>query len=136
MKKNRIISLIVIAMMMFVALACEFSVSTANIQSAKLSSDKSGSGLTTVFSQDDVFWCLVQLANAPDDTTLKAVWTGVEVEGEEPNTLIDQSESTVAENSSYMTFSLTNDGLWPTGKYKIDLYLNDKLERTLEFTVQ
>jgi len=49
--------------------------------------------------------------------------------------LIDEAEIT-AEEGNIFTFDLTNNGLWPVGKYKVDLYLNDKLDRTLEFEVQ
>jgi hypothetical protein len=38
--------------------------------------------------------------------------------------------------SGSVHFDLSNNGLWPVGKYKVDIFLNDNLERTLEFTVQ
>ena len=119
--------------MLAAALACGGSVSTASISSAQMATDDAGTQPTTVFTQDQVFYCVVQLANAPDDTKLKAVWTAVEVEGEQPNTIIDQSEITTSKPAY---FHLTNQGLWPKGKYKVDLYLNDKLDRSLEFQVQ
>jgi hypothetical protein len=74
------------------------------------------------------------LPNAPDDTKVKAVWTAVSVEGADPNTLIDQTELT--SGGGALTFNLSNAGPWPTGQYKVELYLNDKLDRTLEFQVQ
>jgi hypothetical protein len=121
--------------MLVVSLACGGSFSTAKISSAKMTADSEGTKETTVFSQDQTFYCIVNLANAPEDTKLKAVWTAVEVEGEQPNLLIDQAEMTSG-NQNVFTFNLTNNQLWPTGKYKVDLYLNDKLDRTLEFTVE
>ena len=124
-----------VVVMMLLALACNFSFSTAKIASAKLTADKEGTQETAAFAPDQTFYCIVNLANAPEDTKLKAVWTAVEVEGEQPNVLIDQTETT-AGNQNVFTFSLTNDQLWPVGKYKVDLYLNDKLDRTLEFEVR
>jgi hypothetical protein len=116
-------------------LACEFSASTANIASATLSASESGSPATTTFTPDQgTFYLIAELANAPDDTKVKAVWTAVEAEGVDPNFEIDQSELT--SGSGTLTFNLSNDGLWPTGRYKVDLYLNDKLDRTLEFEVR
>lgn len=136
MKISRLQGLIVVVVVTLVALACNFSFSTAKIASAKLAADEAGTQETTGFAQDQkTFYCIVQLANAPEDTKLKAVWTAVEVEGEQPNTLIDQAETT-AGNQNQFTFSLTNDQPWPIGKYKVDLYLNDKLDRTLEFEVR
>ena len=103
--------------------------------SAKLSADSEGASATTTFSPDQAFYAIVELANAPSDTKLKAVWTAVEVEGEQPDLLIDQTEIS-AENENVFTFNLTNNGLWPVGKYKVDIYLNNTLDQTLEFQVQ
>jgi len=133
--RHKIYILAAIVMLVSATLACGGSVSTANIASAKMAADSDDTQETTVFSQDQTFYCIVELANAPDDTKLKAVWTGVEVEGEQPDLLIDQAEIT-AGNQNVFTFDLTNNGLWPAGKYKVDLYLNDKLDQTLEFEVQ
>lgn len=133
MKMHKLQIVAVAVALLAAALACGGSVSTASISSAQMAADSAGTQLTTVFAQDQVFYCVVQLANAPDDTKLKAVWTAVEAEGEQPNTLIDQSEITTSKPAS---FHLSNQGLWPKGKYKVDLYLNDKLDQTLEFQVQ
>ncbi len=126
--------LFVVSALVLAVLACGGSFSTANIKSAVLSADSSGSPETTVFAQDDIFYCVVELANAPDSTTLKAIWYAVNVEGTEPNLLIDQSELTLGDGMA--TFNLANDQLWPTGTYKVELYLNGELDQSLEFQVQ
>jgi hypothetical protein len=135
MKTRKFQILTAILIVILVTLACGGSVSTANISSAKMFADSEGTQETTVYAQDQPFYCIVELANAPDDTTLKAVWTAVEAEGTEPNLMIDEAEIT-AGNENVFTFDLTNNGLWPIGKYKVDLYLNGELDRTLEFEVQ
>jgi hypothetical protein len=120
-KRNFYIGL-AITTLVLATLACGFNVSTAKIASAALAADKSGAPATTTFSQDQsVIYLIVELANAPDDTKVKA------------NYLLDQSELT--SGSGTLTFTLTNNQLWPTGKYKADLYLNDQLDRTLEYEV-
>ena len=123
-----------LSVILLTMLACQFSASTANIADAKMAKDAEGQQPTTVFAQGDVFYALVQLRNAPDDTTMKAVWTAVEAEGTDPNFKIDETSLTSGDDD--LQFNLTNSGLWPVGKYKVDLYLNDKLDRTLEFTVE
>lgn len=135
MKAHQFQILAAILIVILVTLACGGSVSTANISSAKMFADSEGTQETSVYTQDQSFYCIVELANAPEDTTLKAVWTAVEAEGTEPNYLIDDAEIT-AGNENVFTFDLTNNGLWPIGKYKVDLYLNDALDRTLDFEVQ
>jgi hypothetical protein len=132
--KNPYNTLIPFSLIIIMTLACGFSTSTANIADAKTARDNDGNDPTTVFSQDETFYCTVELANAPDDTTVKASWTAVEVQGEQPNTFIDEAELTTG--SGTLHFELSNDGLWPVGKYKVELFLNGELDRTLEFEVQ
>ena len=134
MKLNRWPLAAVLLATLLSLLACGGSFSTANIQRAWLSSDSSGSPETTEFSQGETFYCLLELANAPADTTLKAVWTAISAEGTDPNFLIDESELTTGDGT--VTFNLTNDQLWPVGTYKVDLYLNGELDRALTFEVR
>lgn len=121
--------LIVVAM---TASACEVSVSTANISDAWMSTDEAGEERTTVFAADQDFYAWVDLSNAPDDTTVKASWIAVDVEDNDPGTVIDEVELAAGSGQ----FSLTSENLWPVGTYKVDLYLNGELAQTVEFEVQ
>jgi hypothetical protein len=115
--------------------ACEFSASTANIANATLAKDEAGTQPTTVFAQPETFYLVVDLANAPDDTTVKASWYAVDVgDVAPPNTLIDEAELTTGTNILF--FNLAPESLWAVGDYKVEIYLNDELERTLTFEVQ
>ncbi len=134
MLQKRLMFLLVLSTLVFSSLACEFSASTASISEAVMARDAEGTQPTTTFAPSDTFYCLVRLANAPDGTMVRAVWTAVEVEGSDPNTLID--ESSVESGSGNLEFNLTNSNLWPAGSYKVDLYLNDELNQTIEFSVQ
>lgn len=123
----------VIAIFILLTLACSFNFSTANIQNVTMAKDPEGNEPTTVFGQDDIFYVVGQLANAPDDTRLKAVWTAVEADGVEPNYQIAEYEVT---GGGQFNFNFENDQLTPVGNYKVDLYLNDELAETLEFEVE
>ncbi|MBT3389597.1 MAG: hypothetical protein HN413_04225 [Chloroflexi bacterium] len=126
--------ILAISLLILSILACDFSATTANIAEAFMARDYDGTQPSTAFAQDETFYCVVDLANAPDDTTVKAVWIAVQADGVDPNFLIDETEITSGSNSLH--FELSNDNLWPTGKYKVELYLNGELDRTLEFEVQ
>ena len=115
-------------------LACGFSASTANISYARMARDYDGTDPTTVFTPDETFFCVADLQNAPDGTVIKADWYAVEVEGEEPKTFIDSAE--VTSGSSSLHFELSNQGPWPVGKFKVELFLNGELKETIEFSVQ
>ena len=122
--------------LLLVLSACSFSASSANISSAKVARDQDGKQPTEAFSPDEPFYCIVELSNAPNDTKVRALWTAVKAEGAEPNTKIDEAKTT--SGSGQLQFNLSNQGPWPTGDYKVDLYLNDAKQptKTLEFKVQ
>jgi len=124
----------VVAVFLATILACGFSVSTANISAANMSADSEGEQPTANFAQDDTFYAVVQVDNAPDDTTVKAVWVAVDVEGVDPDLVIGEKELA---GGGTLTFSLSNadDKLWPVGDYKVDIYLNGELDRSLPFAV-
>lgn len=125
---------LVLAALIVAALACQAGFSTANIANAYTTADPNGGSSTTVFAPDQVFYAIVELKNAPEDTTVKAVWTAVNVEGVEPNTYL--TETVLTSGDGTLTFELSNQNPWPAGQYKVDLYLNDKLDRSLTFEVR
>ncbi len=137
--------MLVLLVLLFVALggaAC--SVSTANIKSAKLgtgydSTNQQVTGATDTFSPTDVFHCVIEVANAPEDTTVHTVWTAVDATdgggNKHTDEKLDEATYITKDIGSVIDATLTLRDLWPVGKYKIDIYLNDKLDRTLEFEV-
>ncbi len=116
-------------------LACGGTISTAHIADAWMATDANGQSRTSTYPQDAVFYAFVDLQNAPSDTTLKAVWTAVDVQDTEKNLVIDEVEYTSGD--AVVHFTLENgDYLWPVGQYKVDIYLNDSLAQTLTFEVR
>ena len=123
--------------------ACSVSFSTANIPQAVLAKDVTGDNFepvdpTSTFPVDQpVIHLVVTVANAPEDTKVKTVWTAVDVGDAAPaNTKIDEVELTMDDSANaHFTLSSPSTGVWPAGKYKVDIYLNDKLDRTLEYTI-
>ena len=135
MIKNKAGLLLAVILIMVSVLACGGSISTANISKAWMATDEDGNNPTTAFSQDAIFYAMVDLKNAPDDTKLKAVWTVVEAEGTEPNLMLNETE--ITSGDGLIHFQLENtDYLWPLGQYQVEIYLNDKLDQTLTFEVQ
>ena len=134
MKQNNLRVVLALLAIVAATLACGFNASTANISDAYMATDNEGANKTTVFAQDEVFYCIVNLANAPDDTTVKVVWYAVNAQDTEPNMLIDEAETTSGDGA--IPFNLTNNGSWPLGSYKAEIYLNGALDRTLNFEVQ
>jgi serine protease Do len=137
MRQKQLFRILILSLsFVFLLGACgggEVSLSSANISDARLTKDEAGTRSTSTFAPGDTFYLLVDLANAPDDTTVKAQWTAVSAEGADSNTVLDDVELT--SGSGTLTFDLKNENPWPAGDYKVDLYLNDELDQTLTFKV-
>ena len=141
MKRFR--SLITWLLLAGIVAGCSFSISTANITQAVLAKDIQGDTFepvdpTSTFPPDQaVINLVVTVANAPADTKVKTVWTAVDVGDAAPaNTNLDEAEITMDDSgNAHFTLSSPSTGVWPVGKYKVEIYLNDKLDRTLEYTI-
>lgn len=135
MKTNRTRFLLILAILLIAALACEGSFSTANISDAWMSFDSEGTQRTTTFAPDDTFYANVDLNNAPDDTNVKVVWIAVNVENTDPEFEINSTEYVGSDSAIYFELSNT-DSLWPYGEYRVDIYLNGEFDRSLSFSVE
>jgi hypothetical protein len=111
--------------------ACSFT--TAKIDNVVLTADPEAGAPRDVFSPNETFYLVVVLDNAPDDTVLKTTWVAAEVEEVEPDLIIDEVEITTG--LPIVTFDMSNEYLWPTGSYRVDLYLNGELYQSLDFRV-
>jgi hypothetical protein len=132
MAKRNWMILLGFAVLALASVACEFSATTANIKDAYLVTDEASGQKTTSYTPDQPFVFVVEQASAPDDTKVKAVWYSVDASGKATQFV----EKELVTGKSPVTFSATNNGPWPAGNYKVELYLNDKLNKTVEFTVQ
>lgn len=134
MKKALFLALI--ALVSLLASACGSSEPVA-IESVTLSRDD-GSGspgeTVTAFSPSDrVFHATIQLNRIETGLKVKLAWIAVDAGGAQ-NELIDESEFTgLAVNTINGQIELPQD--WPTGKYRLDIFLNDELKRSVDFTV-
>jgi hypothetical protein len=132
MNKRLLMICFAIGMLMLASIACEASASTANITSATLTADPATGTEVTSFTPDQTFYVSVVLANAPDTTKVKAVWYTVDDAG--AATKIAEKE--IVGSGSPINFNATNNaGPWPEGKYRVEIYLNDKVNKTIDFTV-
>jgi len=127
-----------ILIVLLAGLACNFPAATPpatpRLTEAWMAQDYNGEQPTSIFGQQDTFYCIARLENSGAESAVRAVWTAISGEGVEPNTPIDQVE--LATRSGALHFELSNAGPWPVGVYQVELYLNGELDRTLEFIVQ
>jgi Sec-independent protein translocase protein TatA len=110
------------------AAAADEDTSTLTMTDVKMAADENGNNPTDVYSPNDTFYCVGYLKNAPDDTKITAVWIAADIEGVKQNTKIKQFSATGG--NGLFRFNLSPAESWPTGKYEVELYLNDAKEPT------
>jgi hypothetical protein len=134
MNANKILILHMIGILLISTAACGQKAAIASIGNAWLATDEKGATHTTVYSQDATFNLIVELNNAASDTQLKAIWVAVNAEGLAPNSVIH--ETNFISNKQLVRFYLANDAPWALGSYKVDIYLNGIVDKSLAFEVK
>jgi hypothetical protein len=136
--KNKFVVLLAVLALVVTSLACAFGNTELGLTNLRMAFDQDGENPTTTFSTTDVFYAVADLANAPQGTQVEARWTAVNAADTEPNLEFQTQTLDITEESFSGTiyFELSNDDGWPTGQYKVDLYLNGTLAQSAEFMVQ
>ncbi len=123
------------------AVACSFSVSTANISSLKLGTDKTVTKETTTFSATDTIYGVAEVSNAPSKVKVKGTFIIDNVEGEKSGPVPGLETTVDLPGSGTATFTFTPPPTgWPKGKYKLEVVMlnengEQKDQKTAEFSV-
>jgi hypothetical protein len=136
--KNKLIVLFAVMTLIASTLACSFGDPTLdNVRTAK---DQDGNQPATVFSTADTVYVVSDLSNGVKGNVINSKWYAVEVENTEPNLLFDEADINIEQDSFnrnvYFYYPPPVDGAWPKGLYKVEVYFNDALISTVEFTVE
>ncbi|MFL6253728.1 MAG: hypothetical protein ACJ74T_01775 [Pyrinomonadaceae bacterium] len=134
--------LIPLALLVFAAVACNFSASTANISDLKLGKDKALTQPTSSFAATDTIYAVATVSNAPGAVKVKGRLAIEDVEGEQSGPIPGLETTVEVPGSGTATFNFTpppSSG-WPKGKYKLEVFmLNDageqKDQKSASFTV-
>lgn len=117
---------------------------SSGISSVVMAKDTQGDAkdpvdITAAFAPTQkIFHAVVAVVDLPANTKLKAIWYVVDVgSAAAPNSKIDEFELTT-DGTRNVDFTLTvgPSGRWPVGRYKVEIYMNGSLERTVNFRVQ
>jgi hypothetical protein len=120
----------------------KFNISTAHVKDAYMAKNVAAENADApkfekvgiVYHQNDgPFYLMLETAGVVDAVTLKAIWTAVDTTAGK-NLMIGEAEYTT-DKSMIFYFDYSLPRLWPLGKYKVELLLNEKINRTIDFTV-
>jgi hypothetical protein len=93
-------------------------------------------GSTTNFSGNSVIHAVVGIKDAPTGSQFRAAWYAENIGNAGPaNTLIDQFD-VASDGTRNIDFTLTPKTTWPTGKYRVEIFVNGSLEQVVNFSVE
>jgi hypothetical protein len=119
------------------SMACAFG-GELGLSNLRMAFDEDGEQVTTTFSPNDAIYAVADLANAKAGDAVSTKWYAVSVEGEDPNTFIDESVINIDQETFNGTVHFFFDAGqdWPAGTYAVEFYLNGTLVNTVNYTVQ
>jgi hypothetical protein len=84
---------------------------------------------------DRTIHCVVNLKEAKSGTKMKFSWWIVDADGTQNEKIKDIDYSTKAfENVVHAHLTLPQD--WPQGKYKVQVYINGELDKTVNYAIR
>ena len=96
-----------------------------------LNADKTISDNSYSFKANDTIYASIATAGTSATATLKARWTY------QDGQVVDESTQTIAPTGDARTeFHISKPDGWPTGKYKLEVFLNGSSAATKDFEVQ
>lgn len=103
-----------------------------------LTDDENAKVPKTSFGKDTPkIWVFYGLENVPVGDVVKGVWVCEESAGVAPNFEIDKAALELGIGVNVGNFSLSKPTKgWPVGKYRVDLYWNDKVADSVKFTIK
>jgi hypothetical protein len=130
-----------LGLLVFVAVACNFSASTANISDLKLAKDEAATRPTSSFAASDTVYAVATVSNAPGAVKVKGRLV-IEVEGEQSGPIPGLEKTLDLPGSGTATYTFTPPTAgYPKGKYKVEvIMLNEAGEqndqKSASFTVE
>lgn len=136
MNKRTLPIFLAVFALMSATLACAFG--ELGLSNARTAFDEDGERPTSVFAPSDAIYVVADLSNAPVGTVVTSRWYTLSVEGEAPNTLIDEADITISEDnfSGTVHFFFPAGSNWSFGTYAVELYLDGELIETVNYSVK
>ena len=136
----KIIVLIIIGLVASVAaLAQTDPQKPAGVEELYLAKDdgngKAGEQVSEFATTDVPIYCIV-LLSAPQKVTVKMNFVAVGVAGMKADTKVVTTSYTTKEGQNRVNFAGRPEGKWPPGKYRVDIFLDGKAAKALEFDIR
>jgi hypothetical protein len=162
LKMKRHPSLLAIGLLLFVVLACKMGNTNDNnsnnannsnannsttsntganpagvhINKVYMAKTADGEATTTFSPGDRTIYCIAEMNKLAQGTKVKFTWIAANVTGEEKGSKIKDVDYTTGSLENIVKAHLTLPQDWPAGQYKVEVYINDDLAQTINYTVE
>ncbi len=139
MKINKLFVVLVVAALLISTLACSISSLVGGSPTASnfyMATDNTGSSSTSTYSTNQDFYVFFSVSNIASGTQFEAKWYALDVSGQNPSVPFQTTDYTYQTGVSQVYFQLTNSGGWPTGHYKVEVYMAGAKIGEQDFSVQ
>ena len=96
---------------------------------------KAGDQVSEFRTTDIPIYCVV-LLESDAKTVVKMNFVAVSVSGVKPETKVVTASYTTKEGQNRVNFSGRPEGKWTPGKYRVDLFLDGKIVKNVEFEIK
>jgi hypothetical protein len=104
------------------------------IYMARDNNGKPGAETNSFDPSDRTVYCVIDLNKAKKGIDVRYVWKAVDVEGrkdEEIKTIEYTTNSFEKQVQGHLQYSTD----WPTGTYRVEVYINGNLDKTIDYTI-
>jgi hypothetical protein len=136
MNTRKHIILSALSAVIFATLACSSFATGPTTSNFYMASDKAGANKTTTFTTSQDFFVFFDVSGIPDGTKFQAQWFALDVPSQDSTKPFQTTDYTYANGVTTIYFQLTNSGGWPTGHYRVDLYMSGTKIGEQLFSVQ
>ena len=91
---------------------------------------------TTTIQPSATIHAVVAIAKAPTGTKVKAIWFATSAESVDCNTQVGQPYELSTDGTRNVDFTLSPTNTWPTGSYRVEIYINGNLDQVVDYTIQ
>src|SRR5690349_21304343 len=136
MYMNKKLSILFAALALLIAsLACGTS-APAGISNIQLSTDQDATNVTTTFAPTDEIYVTFDVNEVAAGSGLQIRWYALNIDGQDPETPFTTSDYTYNDEASIYANIYSTDGGFPTGQYKVEIYLNGAKVGEQQFSIQ
>ncbi len=126
MKSSKLSAVLASMTILVAVLACNAMTTAPTVSNIRMTTDSSGKTSTSTYAPGDTFYVFADLSGLSQGSVVEAKWYAIQAQGVNPNAELNTSDYTYQSGIGSVYFQLTtSDGsTWPTGSYKVELYLD------------